>query len=181
MKKNPLDIIERASDILRALKKGVLVTAKADDNVNSMVIEWGTLGFNWGKPVFVCYVRQSRFTRVLLDRNPEFTINMPVGEYDKRIIRICGGKSGRDIDKVKELGLTLVEGSKVSVPAIAEMPLTLECKVIYRQEEDNRLLPETIRSRFYPPLSEVRNHDTDKDNHIIYFGEIVDAYVVEDK
>ena len=106
---------------------------------------------------------------------------MPVGDYDKRIIRICGGKSGRDIDKVKELGLTLVEGSKVSVPAIAEMPLTLECKVIYRQEEDNRLLPEAIRNRFYPPLSEVRNHDTDKDNHIIYFGEIVDAYVVEDK
>ena len=54
MKKNPLDIIERASDILRALKKGVLVTAKAGDKVNCMVIEWGTLGFNWGKPVFVC-------------------------------------------------------------------------------------------------------------------------------
>ena len=83
--------------------------------------EWpfGSLGFNWGKPVFVCYVRQSRFTRELLDCNPEFTINMPVGDYDKHIIRICGGKSGRDIDKVKELGLTLVEGSKV----------------IYRQEE----------------------------------------------
>ena len=48
MTKNPLDIIERASDILRALKKGVLVTAKAGDKVNSMVIEWGTLGFNWG-------------------------------------------------------------------------------------------------------------------------------------
>lgn len=127
MTKNPLDITERASDILRALNKGVLVTAKAGDKINSMVIEWGTLGFNWGKPVFVCYVRQSRFTRELLDSNPEFTINMPVGDYDKRIIRVCGGKSGRDIDKV------------------------------------------------------MRNHDTDKDNHIIYFGEIVDAYVVEDK
>lgn len=42
MTKNPLDIIERASDILRALKKGVLVTAKAGDKVNSMVIEWRT-------------------------------------------------------------------------------------------------------------------------------------------
>lgn len=52
MTKNPLDIIESANDILRALKKGVLVTAKAGDKVNSMVIECGTLGFNWGKPVF---------------------------------------------------------------------------------------------------------------------------------
>lgn len=46
MTKKPLDIIERASDILRALKKGVLVTAKAGGKVNCMVIEWGTLGFN---------------------------------------------------------------------------------------------------------------------------------------
>ena len=58
------------------------------------------------------------------DRKPRLN---PVGDYDKRIVSICGGKSGRDIDKV------------------------------------------------------MRNHDTDKDNHIIYFGEIVDAYVVEDK
>lgn len=37
MAKNPLDITERASDILRALKKGVLVTAKTGDKVNSTV------------------------------------------------------------------------------------------------------------------------------------------------
>ena len=93
MTKNPLDIIERASDILRALKKGVLVTAKAGDKVNSMVIEWGTLGFNWGKPVFVCYVRQSRFTRELLDSNPEFTINMPIGDCDNPLFAYVAGRA----------------------------------------------------------------------------------------
>ena len=53
MTKNPFDIIKRASDILRALNKGVLVTAKAGDKVNSMVIEWGTLG-STGESPFSC-------------------------------------------------------------------------------------------------------------------------------
>uniref|UniRef100_A0AB33J6Z5 Flavin reductase family protein n=1 Tax=Prevotella sp. GTC17259 TaxID=3236795 RepID=A0AB33J6Z5_9BACT len=178
MNKRPINIIDSASDILRALQKGVFITTKNGDKVNSMVVEWGTLGNNWGRQVFVCYVRESRYTHEMLEQNPEFTVNIPVGEYDKRIFRVCGGKSGRDMDKVSELGLTLVEGSKVGVPAIKELPLTLECKVIYRQKEDHTLLPEDIRQRFYPAIT-TRNHDTDQDEHFIYFGEVVDAYVVE--
>lgn len=178
MNKKPIDFIENANDILHKLLKGVFITTKSGEKINSMVVEWGTLGNNWGRPVFVCYVRDSRYTHKMLEENPEFTVNIPVGEYDKKIFRVCGGKSGRDIDKVKELGLTLVEGSKVSVPAIKELPLTLECKVIYRQKEDHTLLPEDIQKRFYPALT-TRNHDIDKDEHITYVGEIVDAYLVE--
>ncbi|MBQ4481129.1 MAG: flavin reductase family protein [Victivallales bacterium] len=176
MQKTPIDIIEKASDILRALRHGVLITAKAGGRVNSMAVEWGTLGFNWGRPVFVCYVRESRFTRELLDSNPEFTVNVPVGAFDRRIIAVCGSKSGRDIDKASALGLTLVEGEKVSVPAIVQLPLTIECRVIYRQTEDNALLPANLRASFYPAIE--RSHDTDQDNHIIYFGEIVASYLL---
>ncbi|MBQ4384715.1 MAG: flavin reductase family protein [Kiritimatiellae bacterium] len=176
MNRAPIDIVEKASDILRALRRGVLVTSKANGRANSMVVEWGTLGFNWGKPVFVCYVRESRFTRELLDANAEFTVNLPVGPFDRRIIAVCGSRSGRDMDKAAELGLTLVDGEKVSVPAVAQLPLTLECRVIYRQKENNVLLPPEIRARFYPSIE--RSHDTDKDDHIIYFGEIVAAYLL---
>lgn len=144
-----------------------------------MVIEWGTLGFNWGRPVFACYVRQSRFTREMLDSNPEFTINLSTQECDKRIISICGTKSGRDIDKVATLGFTLIDGNKVSVPAIKEMPLTLECKVIYRQEQEYSRLPITLQERFYPD-TQARNHDNAEDEHIVYFGEIVDAYLLKE-
>ena len=80
------------------------------------------------------------------------------------------------MDKAAELGLTLVDGEKVSVPAVAQLPLTLECRVIYRQKENNVLLPPEIRARFYPSIE--RSHDTDKDDHIIYFGEIVAAYLL---
>lgn len=178
MNKRKIDLIDSASDILRALQKGVFITTRSGEKVNTMVVEWGTLGNNWGRPVFVCYVRESRYTHELLEQNPEFTVNIPVGEYDKKIFRVCGGKSGRDLDKVSELGLTLVEGNKVSVPAIKELPMTLECKVIYRQKEDHKQLPDDIQKRFYPTLT-TRHHDTDQDEHFVYFGEVVDAYVVE--
>ena len=169
-----------AGDILNALRRGgLLLTTKADDKVNSMVIGWGTLGTNWSKPVFAVYVREGRFTREQLDKNPEFTINVPVGEYDKNIIAICGGKSGRDIDKVAEAGLTLVDPQVVSVPAIKEFPLTLECKVIYRQPQELELLPKEICDRMYPQDVPSSNPMANRDPHVTYYGEIVAAYIAE--
>lgn len=65
-------------------KKGVLLTTKTDEKVNSMVISWGTLGIEWAKPIFTVFVRENRFTKHQLDKNPEFTINIPIGEFDKK-------------------------------------------------------------------------------------------------
>lgn len=173
MDKKYINLKDNANEMIAALGKGVFLTTKAEDKVNSMAIEWGTIGCLWGKAVFICYVRESRFTREQLDKNPEFTVNMPIGEYDKHIMAICGNKSGRDIDKVKEAGLTLIDGETVSVPAIKELPMTIECKVLYRQPQDMSLLPEEVKCRFYSPKFHL-----DKDEHITYIGEILSAYVL---
>lgn len=172
--KRKIDTTEYAGKIMSALNRGVLLTAAAEGRTNSMTISWGMMGFEWGKPIFVTFVRNSRFTKQLLDKNGEFTINMPTGEFDKNILGVCGSKSGRDIDKIKELGLTLVESENISVPAIKELPLTLECKVKYIQPQDQSLLaPEDIKA-FYPTGS-----NGAQDSHIAYYGEIVDAYIIE--
>lgn len=174
-----INISDYAGDILKALPGGLLLTTKADDKVNSMVIGWGTFGINWSRPVFAVYVREGRFTREQLDKNPEFTINVPVGDYDKNIIAVCGSKSGRDIDKVAEAGLTLVDPEVVSVPAVKEFPLTLECKVIYRQPQQLELLPEEILNRMYPQDVPSTNPMANRDPHVTYYGEIVAAYIAE--
>lgn len=174
-----ISLAECAGDIVSALPGGILLTTKADDKVNSMVIGWGTLGVNWGRQVFAVYVREGRFTREQLDKNPEFTINVPIGEFDRNIISVCGGKSGRDIDKVAEAGLTLVDPEVISVPAIREFPLTLECKVIYRQPQELEDLPEDILANYYPQDVPSTATGSNKDEHITYFGEIVVVYIVE--
>lgn len=179
MTKRKINLADYAGDIIKAIPKGILLTTKAD-KVNSMVIGWGTLGTNWSTPVFAVYVREGRFTRGQLDANPEFTINIPLGDFDGRIISICGGQSGRDIDKVQAAGLTLVEPEVISVPAIRELPLTLECRVMYRQEQELSLLSEAINNAFYPQDVDGTAAGANRDAHVTYFGEIVDAYIVED-
>ncbi len=157
----------------------MLVTTKADGKVNSMTIGWGMLGIEWGKPIFITYIREGRFTRTLLDKNPEFTVNIPFGNFNKKILGVCGSKSGRNTDKPKELNLTLVDGDKVSVPAIKELPLTLECKVIYKQLQDRNAIPEYVIKSNYPEDVGSDNPMANKDYHIAYYGEIVNAYIIE--
>ena len=176
MTKDPFDFIRNAGMILEALDKGVFMTTCANGRTDCMAIQWGTMGFLWGKPVFVCYVRESRFTREMLDANPEFTVNIPIGDYDRKIMAVCGGKSGRDMDKIAELGLTLVEGDKVKVPGIVELPLTMECKVLYRQKQDVTLIPEDCRKKFYPRKAVPGMHDSEDDEHITFIGEILSVY-----
>ena len=176
MTKEPIDFVSNAGMILETLNKGIFMTTCANGRTDCMAIQWGTMGFLWGKPVFVCYVRESRFTREMLDANPEFTVNIPIGDYDRKIMAVCGGKSGRDTDKIAELGLTLVEGDKVKVPGIVELPLTMECKVLYRQKQDVTLIPEDCRKMFYPRKAVPGTHDSEDDEHITFIGEILSVY-----
>ena len=157
------------------MKPGILLTTKAGEKVNTMTIGWGKMGIEWNKPIFIAYVRETRFTKQMLEENGEFTVNIPYGEFDNKILSYCGTKSGRDTDKIRDLGLTLVESGEISVPGIAELPLTLECKVIYKQKQDLTQIPQSVMDRFYPVIDE----SGFRDYHIAYCGEIVNAYLIE--
>jgi len=84
MQRKKIIVADYAKNILEALPKGILLTSKAGDRVNSMTIGWGTLGIEWSTPIFVAFIREHRFTRELLDKNPEFTVNIPFGEFNKK-------------------------------------------------------------------------------------------------
>lgn len=178
--KKEIDVFEHAGKILKSLEKGILLTSKADGKVNTMSIAWGSLAIEWNKKIFIAYVREGRFTREYLDKNPEFTVNISLNDDNKRVIGFCGTKSGRDHDKIKEMGLSLVEGDVVSVPAIKEFPLTLECKVLYSKLQDKGNIPESIRNACYPKNKDSSFPGGNKDYHIAYYGEIVSAYIIED-
>lgn len=177
--KRTIDVFDYAGEICKALNKGYLMTTKNGDFVNTMTIGWGSIGMEWGCPIFTAYVRESRFTREMVDKNGEFTINIPVGPIDRKIISVCGSKSGRDMDKIRELGLTLVESDSISVPGIKELPLTLECKVICKQKQDLAVIPDEIVKKFYPNVANGALLP-DQDCHYAYYSEIVGAYIIED-
>ena len=68
--KKEIQVFDYANEIMKAIKTGVLLTTKADGKVNSMTISWGTLGIEWGKPIFTVFIRENRFTKKQLEKNP---------------------------------------------------------------------------------------------------------------
>ena len=175
MKKH-IDLWEYAGTILEQVGTAALVTAKADGEVNPMTIGWGTLGVQWGKPIFIVFVRQSRHTKTLLDKNGEFTINVPLKGTDRKAaLGFCGSHSGRDFDKIKELDLHLEEPDVISVPGIKEFPITLECRVVYKQDQELSALAADKCQRYY-----AHGTPNDGDNHTAYYGEVLAAYIIED-
>lgn len=169
-----INVWEYAQNITENIGKGVLLTTCVDGKPNTMTIGWGTLGVQWGKPIFIAFVRQSRYTKQLLDKNGEFTVNVPMGELDKNILAVCGTKSGRDMDKFAQLGLTAVAGKTVSAPAIKQLPLTLECKVIYKQDQVLDAICPDAQNKYY-----AQGTANENDYHTAYYGEITAAYIVE--
>ena len=173
--KQQIDAFAYAGHICKAMKQGILLTTKSGDRVNTMTIGWGKIGIEWNRPVFIAYVRETRYTKQLLEEGGAFTVNIPYGDYDPKILSYCGTKSGRNTDKIRDLGLTMVESDVISVPGIRELPLTLECKVIYKQQQDLSCIPQSIIDRFYPVI----DGSGFRDYHIAYYGEIVNAYLID--
>ena len=174
--KRKIDPFDYANLILHAVKKGVLLTTKTDQQINTMSISWGTMGIQWGLPIFTVFVRGCRHTSTMLDKNPEFTVNIPLDNADKNIIRYCGTMSGRDVDKLQELGLCAESPEVISVPGIRELPLTLECRVIYKQQQ----YPECMTGAEPPTHYPENSQDIHADYHTAYYGQIVSAYIIEE-
>lgn len=105
----------------------VLVSCGTISQPNVMTVAW--TGIICSDPVLTYVsIRPSRFSHSIIQDSGEFVINLPtwkmVGAVD-----FCGVKSGRNIDKFKETGLTPLASSQISAPQIAECPVSIECKV----------------------------------------------------
>ena len=92
-------------------KKWALLTAGTIDDFNMMTISWGGLGTLWNKPVATVYVRTSRYTHDYMDDNELFTISFYPESY-KKMLGVMGSKSGRDMDKMNDSGITATEVSR---------------------------------------------------------------------
>ncbi|MBP2626870.1 MAG: flavin reductase domain protein FMN-binding protein [Firmicutes bacterium] len=159
---------EYANEITEILSKGAFLTTEVDGVVNTMTIAWGSVGFMWGKPVFMAMVRPSRFTYQCIKKSGQFTISIPFKDMSAAL-GICGSQSGRDTDKLAAANLTTVPGKKISTPVIADCGLHYECKVVYKQEMSAELLATDLQEKWY----------ASGNYHTLFFGEILTTYVDE--
>lgn len=160
---------ELSKEMLQQLQKGAFLTVKNGDKVNTMTIGWGSIGIMWNKPVLMVPVRYSRYTHTLINEAKDFTVSIPLNGDMAKQITYCGTKTGKEIDKIKELGLTAVESKNVNTPIIGECQLHFECKIVYKQPMDSNMIDDEIKNINYP-----------NDNfHVLYYGEIVSCYRID--
>lgn len=105
----------------------VMVTCRDQGKDNIITIAWtGTICTN--PPMTYISVRPERHSYEMIKNSREFVINLTT----KRLARaadFCGVRSGRDLDKFQETGLTRGEAQVVNAPIIAESPVHIECRV----------------------------------------------------
>ena len=108
----------------------MLVAAGDETGYNMMTASWGGMGEMWGKDVAVTVIRPQRYTYEFIEKNDLFTLSFYGDKKD--IHAICGKKSGRDIDKAAEAGLTPVFIN--DTVTFDEARLTVVCKKLYSSD-----------------------------------------------
>lgn len=95
---------------------------------NIITVAWvGTVCTN--PPMVSISLRPSRYSYDLIRESGEFVINLTTSEL-VRAADFCGVRSGRDVDKFRETGLTPQPSRELRTAlGILESPVNMECRV----------------------------------------------------
>ena len=147
--------------------QNALLTAGSRESCNTMTIGWCQAGRLWNLPVCTVYVRPERYTYQFMEERDYFTVSV-LPESEKKTMALCGSRSGRDLDKIKECGLTVRYGAG-DAPYFAEAEAVLVCRKLYVQDMDPACAA-AGEEKILPYYGEKGGW------HRIYTGEIVEAY-----
>ena len=166
MSLHPVDCKTLSPEVFRLFgTQNALLTAGDRTGLNTMTIGWCQLGRLWNIPACTVFVRPERYTYECMEGHDYFTgAVLPAGHREVR--QLCGTKSGREVDKAAECGLTVRYGAG-DAPYFEEAELVLVCRKQFCQRMDPAcILDPEVDEKWYPA----------KDYHDIYIGTIVEAY-----
>ncbi|MDR0658598.1 MAG: flavin reductase family protein [Mediterranea sp.] len=164
-----ITVKELTDNFIEAIgKEWMLVTAGNKDSFNTMTASWGATGFLWNKPVAFVFIRPERYTHEFTEQNDCFTLSF-LGKEHKGVHNVCGSKSGRETDKVKETGLRPVVSEKGNI-LFEQARLSLECRKLYTTELKKENFPdESIPKQWYDAAH--------GGYHTVYIAEITDIWM----
>ena len=160
-----LDPAELEGNPFEMIGKGwMLVTAEKEGQVNAMTASWGGMGVMWGKNVAFVVIRPTRYTKEFIDATDTFSLAFLEDSY-RKTLNYFGTVSGRDEDKIKTSGLTVLHDEQT--PYFKEASLVLVCRKLYAQQYDPKcFIDQEPDSKWYP----------EKDYHTMYIAEIAKVF-----
>lgn len=157
----PFDVIELNPFAKFGSDWGAL-TSEAQGKVNAMTISWGCVGELWNKHVATVFIRESRYTRELLDNGEYFSITFFEPHY-KNWLKYLGAVSGKQEDKIAGARLTI--NRHKNVPFIDDGNFVIICKTLSK----TLIGPDDIRDSAIMDASY-----REGDYHNMYVGEILE-------
>lgn len=142
-------------------KDWMLITAGDQNGLNMMTASWGSMGELWNHYTTTIHIRPQRYTRKFVEEQDFYAICF-FDETYRDVLTLCGSKSGKDCDKIKESRLTPVFDQ--AAPYFQEAKLVLICRKLFHQEMTaDCFLDKALMEKCYP----------EKDFHHSYVGGIV--------
>ena len=164
MERKAIKPLDMKLSICKAWKRDwFLLTAGdyASGKYNTMTVAWGSIGIMWDRPFVMVVVRPTRYTYEFMEEYPTYTLSLLPSKF-RKALNYCGTKSGRDVDKIADTGLTPIASQQVAAPGFDEAELIIECRQIYTDDYDPQ--------KFLAP--KIDDNYRSKDYHRIYFGQI---------
>ncbi len=151
---------EIKDNIIKAISdEWMLISAGDKNGYNMMTASWGFMGEMWGSDSVIAMIRPQRYTMEFIDKSDYFTLSFYGDNRD--IHKICGSKSGRDVDKTALTGLTPIISDNTVY--FDEARLVLICKKQYVGKLSEKSFTDTAPiDKWYP----------DKDYHNMIIGKI---------
>ena len=117
----------KAGNMVYPLPAVLVSCGDKEGNVNLMTAAWtGTICSE--PPMVYVSIRKERYSHHMIKETGEYVINLTTEKLAEPT-DFCGVRSGRDMDKFKEMKLTPVKGELQYAPMVAESPVSIECKV----------------------------------------------------
>ncbi len=122
----------KPGNMLYPLPVVMVSCAEKSGKDNILTIAWtGTTCSN--PPMLSISVRPERYSYHMIEETGEFVVNLTT-EKLVRATDYCGVKSGKDVDKWREMHLTREKADIVKAPLIKESPVNIECRVVERKD-----------------------------------------------
>lgn len=117
----------RAGNMVYPVPVVMISCKREDEKPNIITTAWcGTISSD--PAMAYISVKPCRYSYDIIKETKEFVINLVTRDLTYAT-DYCGVKSGRDVDKFKDMKLTPLESKYISAPGIEESPVNIECKV----------------------------------------------------
>jgi len=151
-----------------------LVVTGTIEQANIVTIAWVSL-LTSKPPTLGISVGTRGFSGEAIKKNKDFSVNIVPAEIMKEA-DFCGIRSGKDMDKFEESGLTPIASQHIQSPIIKECPLNFECRLTQWSliGQTNHFVGEIqetyVDTQKLKDPGELSSIDIDAINPLIYIG-----------